>query len=475
MRAQKGRKMLPDPTSVDRKVVEIQQALQNKLGSRRYQNWFGGTTKLELVDAELTVHVHGPYLVKWIQKQFGEEFLRIVASVVGPAATLRFEVGQEVRLTEVPAHCESQTLPIEGVARTTAEPAVAKKRKFGRRSRSLSEFVIGPSNELALAGVYQVLSDPGSVTPLYLHANVGNGKSHLLEAMRVRLRHEAPQLQVLQLTAEQFTNYFTQALGAKTLPSFRHKFRNVDVLMIDDVDFLDGKRGIQDEFLHTIKQFEAQGKQVVLTANRHPRLLGKTSEELISRFVSGLVCRIENPDQQTREEIVRRHVGRQQGKFPEPTIQYIASRFQQNGRELEGAVNILATWGQMTKKTVTVSVAQRLLSRLDRDCMRMVRLADVEDAVCSLFGVEEEQLKSKSRKQAVAQPRMLAMYLARKLTETPYSEIGEYFGGRNHSTVMSAEKKIAEQLESDGTIRVSAETWSLQDLIDTLKDRIQAG
>lgn len=467
--------MLPESNSVNNHIGAIQQLLQESLGHRRYQNWFGGTTQLELHDAELTVHVQGPYLVKWIQQQFGQDFQRIVASVLGPAAKISYEVGQDVVLSEVPVGCENLTQPMATVSRTTSEPVAAKRRRFGKRSRTLSEFAVGPSNELAIAAVHQVINDPGTVTPLYLHSNVGNGKSHLLEAMRSRLRSEHPQLQVLLLTAEQFTNYFTQALGAKTLPSFRSKFRNVDVLMIDDVDFLDGKKGIQDEFLHTLKQFEGGHRQVVVTANRHPRLLGRTSEELVSRFVSGLVCRLENPDLETRETIVRQHATRQQAKFPEPTVQYIASRFQNNGRELEGAVNILATWGQMSKKTVTVSVAQRLLSRLERDCMRIIRLADVEDAVCSLFGIEEETLKSKTRKQNVAQPRMLAMYLSRILTETPYSEIGNYFGGRNHSTVMSAEKKITEQLSNNGTIRVSTETWELQDLIETLKDRIQAG
>lgn len=467
--------MLPDPPSADRNLQAIQHALRESLGTRRYQNWFGGSTKLELCENELTVHVRVPYLATWIQQQYGQQFHALVVEVLGPAAVIHYEVGQEVVLTEVPDDVALDARPLEGVARTTDEPTVARKRQYGRRTRSLNDFVIGPSNELAMAAVFRVADQPGSVTPLFIHANVGNGKSHLLEALRLRLRKEHPQLQVLVITAEQFTNYYIQALGAKTLPSFRQRFRSVDVLLVDDIDFLDGKKGIQEEFLHTIKQFEESGRQLVLAANRHPRLLGKTSEELISRFQSGLVCRLETPDTDTREEIVRRHVLRQQAKFPEPTIRYIASRFLNNGRELEGAVNILVTWSQMTKKMVTVSLAQNLLSRLERDCMRIIRISDIENAVCSLFGVNEEQMRSSTRKQAVAQPRQLAMYLARKLTETPYSEIGEYFGGRNHSTVMSAERKIEQQLKSQGRIRIGSEHWELQDLIDTLKDRIQAG
>lgn len=467
--------MPPDPDDNSRLIELILKELQEQLGLRKFQNCFGNGTKLDLHDADLIVHVQGPYLVKWIQKQYGSTLGDIAARILGPAARVRYEVGQRVELSEIPSQVAAETKSIDSVSRTTEEASHSRKRRFGRRQRTLSEFVVGACNELAMAGVHQILSDPGTISPLYLHSSVGNGKSHLLEAIRLRLRQTDNQLNVLVLTAEHFANYFTQALGAKSLPSFRQRFRSVDVLMIDDVDFLDGKSGIQEELLHTLKPFEQSHRQVVLTANRHPQLLTKTSPELISRFASGLVCRLESPDEETRVGIVRRHMLRQQAKFPTPTVEYIASRFRNNGRELEGAVNILATWAQMSKKTVTVSTAQRLLSQLERDCMRVIRLSDIDSAVCSLFGIEEDGLKSKSKKRSLAQPRMLAMYLARVLTQSPYSEIGEYFGGRIHSTVMSAEKKIEHQLTEQGTMRIASETWEIADLIETLKDRIRAG
>ena len=472
--------MPPEPDSVHQDVESIQQRLQKSLGPRGYQSCFGASTRLEIQGAELIIHVAVPYLVKWIQQRYGKHVNEAVRAVIGPAGVARYEIGEDVVLTPDVSTIDTDTAePTElrksGVARVTTEPTVQPKRRFGKRLRTLGDFVVGSSNELALTAVQQVVDDPGSVTPLYLHSSIGNGKSHLLEAIRLRLRKEAAHLQVALLTAEQFANYFTQALSAKTLPSFRQRFRSVDVLLVDDVDFFDGKKAIQEEFLHTVKQFEEAGRQLVVTGNRHPRLLGNSSEELTSRFASGLVCRIEKPDLETRIEIVHRHAKRQNCQLPLTTVEFIASKFTTNGRELEGAVNILATWGQMTKKRVTVTSARKLLSQLERDCMRIVRLADIENAVCGLFGVEESQLKSKTRKQSISQPRMLAMYLSRKLTQTPYSEIGQYYGGRNHSTVMSAEKKIDNQLQQQGQIRIASETWQLQDLLDTLKDRIQAG
>ncbi len=454
-------------------VESIQQKLQENLGTRRYQHWFGTSTQLELNESTLLVHVQSPYLVKWIQKQFAPLLQQIAAQHIGPSARVSFEVGGEVSLTPLPESTEVTPM-VQSVGRRIDKDSLSKKRKINRKTMRLADFVVGPCNELSMAAVLQVSNDPGSISPLYIHGNVGNGKTHLLEGTRQQIRKNFPQLQVMVITAEQFGNYFSQALSARTLPSFRQKFRSVDVLLVDDVDFFDGKSGFQEEFLHTVKQFEDDQRQMIITSNRHPRLLSRTSEELMSRFMSGLVCRLETPGLQTRIEIVKRHATRHGAAFNAGSIEYIASRFTSNGRELEGAVNLLSTWSTMSKKTVTTKVARDLLGRLERDCMRIVRMVDVETAVCELFGVDRQDLKSKSRKQALAQPRMLAMFLARKMTQTPYTEIGEFFGGRNHSTVMSAEKKISEQLETRGTIRISSETWTVQDIIETLEDRIRA-
>ncbi|SFJ37602.1 chromosomal replication initiator protein DnaA [Planctomicrobium piriforme] len=455
---------------------QLRTALQTHLGPRRFQNWFGASSRLKLDGASLTLCVQSPYLVKWIQKQFEGELLRIAAPIVGPDVTLTYEVGADVSLTPLPEDAETSSAPQPSLSRrTVAGPAPQSVHGRSKRMYSLSEFVVGEANALAMTGVQQFITEPASVSPLYLHGGVGNGKTHLLEGLRARLRKECPQLQVLLLTAEHFCNYFTQALSARTLPSFRTKFRNVDLLLVDDVDFLDGKKGFQEEFLHTLKQFEQEGRSVAVSANRHPRLLSNTSDELVSRFLSGLVCRIESPDDAMRREIVQRRATRLKAKFSTEALDHVANRFTGNVRELEGAVNVLSTWSQMTRSRVTLQVSRKLLGRLERDCVRLIRVGDIETAVCEFFGVETESLRSSSRKQSLSQPRMLAMYLSRKLTQSAYSEIGAHFGGRNHSTVMSAERKIADQLAASQTIRIASETWTLQDLLQTLEDRIKAG
>ena len=320
----------------------------------------------------------------------------------------------------------------------------------------------------------QVCERPGALfNPLYLHGPVGAGKAHLLEGIYLQIRRRFPSLQVVYLTAESFTNYFTQALRQHSLPSFRQRFRNVDVLLIDDIDFLDSKRVIQEEFLHTFKQLESHGRQIVISSDRHPRLLSKISDELQTRFLSGMVCRLEAPDLDTRQRIVERKVQKLAVDISPEAIEFVAQRFKNNVRELEGALHCLHTYQRMTAKRVSLNSARTVLSELERDCIKVVRMTDIEQVVCELFGVQADELKSAKRSAALSQPRMLAMYLSRKHTRAAYSEIGQYFGGRNHSTVMSAEKKIIAWLDEQLPVKIASQTWSINEVMETLEQQLQ--
>jgi chromosomal replication initiator protein len=348
-------------------------------------------------------------------------------------------------------------------------------RPAGRRFADLTDFVTGQANQLAFAAALQVCEQPGGYNPLVLHGGVGIGKTHLLEGMYRRMRVLHPSFRVMFLSAESFANYFTQALRDRTLASFRQRFRGVDVLMIDDVDFLDGKRVIQEEFLHTIKQLESHGRQIALTADRHPRLLTRLSEELVTRFMSGIVCRLEVPDEMMRRTIAARKAARLTAKITDEAIEFVVQRFALSVRELEGALNFLETYGLMTGKTISLATARTVLADLDRDCARIVRVAEVEQAVCRLFSIAPGELRSSRRNRTVSQPRMLAMYLARKMTQAAYTEIGEHFGGRNHSTVMSAEKRVRSLLEADATVKAGTQEWKLGDLLASLEQQLQTG
>lgn len=493
-----------DRTDSDPQLANQQAALEALLrttvGPQSHQLWFRDKTALTIRYDELIVRVASPFLSTWLQRQFREPLSSVAASVLGPAARVRFEIDGSLAITaasdsanvaasfprgktkanepQSPAIAQSAVAPPrESEVTTLTRTEVAQKSATGsaRRFANLADFVAGSCNQLALTAARQVCEAPGErLNPLYLFSGVGLGKTHLLEGIYSELRRRFPSWNIVFLTSEQFANYFTQALRTHTLPSFRQRFRGVDVLLVDDVDFLDGKRVIQEEFLHTVKTLESLGKQLIVTADRHPRLLSQTSEELSTRFVSGLVCRLEAPDLETRTRVVQHKLTQRQLELTPDAIALVAQWFHNNVRELEGALNCLEAHFAMTRQRMTGPNARQILADLQRDCVRIVRLADVERVVCDLFRLIPEELRSSSRARNVAQPRMLAMFLARKLTQAAYSEIGEFFGGRNHSTVISAERQVQEWLTVDTSFTIAARQWSAGELLQTLEQQLLA-
>ncbi|MEX1096662.1 MAG: chromosomal replication initiator protein DnaA [Planctomycetales bacterium] len=495
---------------------EVRRAIADGVGPRNFEHWFRDKTTLEIRGDELIVGVASPFLSTWMQRHFREPVGRAAQALLGHAARVVFRVDSRAtplrdtsssitmarRGTASDAPLAAQQIAIASPARPRAEErdssgdrsgrgvraqhperpaqnersaAAPSGARTGRRFADLDDFVVGACNELAWTAAGKVAEAPGaSYSPLYLYGAVGSGKTHLLEGVYRRVRRSFPALQVTFLTSEAFANYFTEALRDRSLPGFRHKFRTVDVLLVDDVDFLDGKRAIQEEFLHTVKQLESQGRQILVAADRHPRLLSRLSDELTTRFQSGLVCRLEPPDPETRRRIVQVKAARLEAEIAPEALDFIAQRFRNNVRELEGALNCLATWHAISRRRVTLSTARQVLADLERDCARVVRMCDIESAVCAFFDVAPQDLRSARRHRSVSRPRMLAMYLARKHTQSAYSEIGNYFGGRNHSTVMSAERNVRKWIDERTTVRVGGHAWGLGDVLEMLEQQLQA-
>lgn len=514
---------------------QIRAELFTVLGEKRYTLWIDGKVSLAIHDDVLTVGVGSPFLLTWMQRQFKTELADAAQRVLGPSARvclvvdavasamraqpnkpveagagrsvaprtateLREALGQATGLTTtagvqtagnatenatgaqiggavgsaVGHSTSTANNPSSSRSGATGFPLSAPAR--GRRLADLADFVAGPQTELALTAARQIgAGQPTLFNPFYIHGPVGSGKTHLLEGICRQLKRTHPAANVMLITSEAFANYFTQALRDRTLPGFRQRFRGVDVLLVDDVDFFESKRVFQEEFLHTFAELVDHGRQVVLSGSRHPRLLTKLGDDLATRFLSGLVCRLDIPDAATRLAIVRAKAARLSGDFAPEALQYVAQRFQSNVRELEGALNCLQTFHGMTGKRVTLSAARQTLADLERDCLRIVRLTDIERVVCNLFGVKPRDLQSESRVRTVAQPRMLAMFLARKHTQSAYTEIGQHFGGRNHSTVMSAERKVQQWLDENATIQVAAQTWTIGEILSTLEQQLLAG
>jgi len=445
--------------------------LEAELGAHKYQNWFAQKTRVTLSTDELAFVCGSSYLAGWLQKQYSALVRRIVSELWG--GHIRVTWSHDDQFTLLPAKAAAPTAAPRSVARMSQDIESPSKSNSPRRGRELQSFVQGPCNLLAYSGVQQLLRGHGH--SLYLYSGVGNGKSHLLDAVSQQIRRDDSRKQVLSLSAEGFSNYFTQALDSRTIASFRQRFRNVDVLVMDDIDFLDGKKGIQEEFLNTLRRLESRQGQLIVAGDRHPNLLTRTSPEIISRLTSGLVCRIESPDVATRRLIVEGLRTTLEVDMANEVVEFVAGRFRENVRELEGAMNTLQNWALASGRRVTPSVAREVLVHLERDCMRVVRLSDVEQAICQTFGLTSEEIRSDKRTRTATQPRMLAMFLARRLTGTAYSEIGQFFGGRNHSTVVSAERRIQDLVSKRSSVRIGTSEWTIEELVESLERQIMVG
>lgn len=473
----------------DRSQVHVvRQMVTELIGERQFDHWFRDKTRLAVECEELVVYAANPFLQKWLQKHHRAALAQAAQSVLGPSARVRFDVDAALAMARAAAGAGSTALqgsppirrsavdPLNHREPTSELPQPAAPLRSGRRFADLEEFVVGACNSLAVTALRQACETPdGARGPMFIYGPVGSGKTHLLEGVYREIRRTNPALNVVFLTSEQFTNHFTQSFRGHTLPAFRQRFRTVDVLLVDDIDFLDAKRVVQEEFLHTFQQLESHGKLVVVCGDRHPRLLTKISDELKTRFLSGMVCRLEAPDLETRERIAICKARRLNADLSPEAVKFVARRFAGNVRELEGALCCLQVYHRMTGKRVGTSAAREVLADLERDCLRVVRMADIERVVCDLFGVDAADLKSSRRSRSVSEPRMLAMYLARRHTRAAYSEIGAYFGGRNHATVIAADHKITAGLADNIEVKVASRMWRLSDVIETLEQQLLAG
>ena len=312
-----------------------------------------------------------------------------------------------------------------------------------------SHVVVGPCNQLAMTAVQSVARQPGSVSPLYLYGPSGSGKSLLVDCLLQDSRRRFPGRRAVMLSAEQFTSQFVEALKGTGLPSFRRKYRDVDLLILDDVHFFAGKKATLIELQSTLDMLQRSGRQLVLTADRPPQEIVGLGKELGNRLCGGLVCRLEPPDAETRMGILRHHCQQRGVKAPSTVLDLIVDGVQGDARLLSGALWRLQAASQAWSRPITRELAEGTLADLLRVSRRVIRLPDIEQAVCEAFGLDSRSLQSDGKQRAVSQPRMLAMWLARKYTRSALSEIGQYFGRRSHTSVIAANRKIDQLMDSE--------------------------
>jgi chromosomal replication initiator protein len=500
-------------------VVEsaLRAAVSERLGATRFGLWFGESVRLGLSgkgDA-LEVRVPDPFFREWIQSHYTTSLLEAAEAVLGRPMQLSIRIHNEVEppLGDVvepagpepdsePVHRTTVTIPLpvnpkaplsfptpapdqpapfssppadrpQPPKRMQTAPLAGRSSgaaSAGRSARRLDDFVTGTGNRLAHAAAREMAQSAGSAfNPLVIHSAIGLGKTHLLEGISHALRQSHPNLNVAHLTAEAFTNSFLDAMRTGSLSSFRARYRSAGGLIVDDIHFLAAKRATQDEFLHTFNTLIDKGAPIVLAADQHPRVISRLTDELVTRFLGGMVVKIEQPDLATRQAILQARAAARGVNVPETVVAYIAEHLRSSVRELEGALYTVIAQAVLTGKRLDLNLAKAALRDTIRHTSQTVGLRDVERAVCQLFQISPESLKSDNRSRALAYPRMMAMYLARKHIGAAYSEIGRYFGDRNHSTVISAEKKVQSWLRAEERSAILPGFETIADLLADLE------
>jgi chromosomal replication initiator protein len=462
----------------------IRAAVAERLGERRFGLWFGDGVRLGVADDALEVGVPNAFFREWIQSHFAGSLIEAAEAVTGRTLRLTFRIDGEAEprvgnLIE-PNPADERRAPGIAVPLIPApsQPAPSERerpRGQGRPPRRLDDFVTGSCNRLAHAAAIEFVQSLGTTfNPLVIHAGIGLGKTHLLEGIGHALRARRPGVKLVHATAEEFTNSFLASMRAGTLAGFRNRHRSADALIVDDVHFLAAKRATQDEFLHTFNALIAIGAPIVVAADQHPRRIARLTDELATRFLGGMVVKLDAPDPATRRLILKAKAAARGVDVPDPVVAYIAEHLRASVRELEGALHSLIAHAVLSGKRIDLTLARSALRDTIRHTAQAIAVRDVERAVCQLFEVDHDTLKSDGRARALAYPRMLAMYLARKHTGAAYSEIGRHFGGRNHSTVISAEKKVLRWLRDEEQNALLAGFETVGDVLAALERTLGA-
>jgi chromosomal replication initiator protein len=463
---------------------ELRHALAERVGLDRFGLWFGDDVRLGIDGEALSVSVPNAFFRDWIQAHYTSNLIEAAAAVLGRPVSIQIAIEAEaepkpsdvIEITPGAGRKTGLVVPIPvkpAPAFTPSSPQDNYPHNQARVLRSLNDFVVGSGSRLAHAAAFEIAQTLGvSFNPLLIHGGVGLGKTHLLEGVGSGIRARHPGVKVVQLTAEVFTNTFLDAMRAGALASFRAKYRNAGALIVDDVHFLASTRATQSEFLHTFNALLSAGAPIILSADKHPRLITKLTDELVTRFLGGMVVRLEPPDLDTRRVLLKTKSLAKGIELPEPIIDYIAEHLRASVRELEGALQTLAAHARLNDKRLDLALAKVALRDTIRHTAQAIAIKDIEQAVCGLFAVDPEALRSEGRARTLAHPRMLAMYLARKYTGASYSEIGRYLGGRNHSTVISAEKKVLAWIQEEKRHGLLGGFESVSDVLAVLEHKI---
>jgi chromosomal replication initiator protein len=429
--------------------TEIAARLEEALNETTFRTWFADAAGVQVDGEAFVVSVPNDFTREWIEGHF----LGLVEAATSDV------LGEERRVRVAVRERAAQDLP-----------SLPPRRAEGVNPKyTFDLFVIGSSNRFAHAAALAVAESPAQAyNPLFIYGGTGLGKTHLLQAIAAYVGEHTPELAARYVTSETFMNDFINSLRDKRIEGFKHRYRHYDVLLVDDIQFFEGKERIQEEFFHTFNALYEAGRQIVISSDRPPRDIATLEARLRSRFEWGLITDIQPPDLETRIAILRKRVKTDAIHVPDPQVlSFIADRISTNIRELEGALTRVVAFSSLTGRPMTVDLAQEVLKDVfPQGAAPEISVERIQEEVIDRFGISMQELTGDRRSQSIVYPRQVAMYLCRELTDSSLPKIGKKFGGRDHTTVIHATSKIAKLIQEDR---------SVYNLVQELTARIKQG
>jgi chromosomal replication initiator protein len=438
---------LHEPAAVDTwsRILDV---LRNSVSEQKFVTWFRPIRPLEVTADRVLLEVPNPFFVDWFEEHNLPTLRSAISAHFGRAPEIRFSVADGYDSKFVRAGVRMDARP---PAADSGSPGALLASSNLKHQFTFDNFVVGRGNEFTAAACRAVAQDPARVyNPLFIHGGVGLGKTHIMQAIGFEVKLRNPSAKVFYVSSEKFMNEMIESIQRGHTLEFRDRYRSLDLLLIDDIQFMSGKESTQEEFFHTFNTLYDANKQVVVTSDRAPKDIPDLEERLISRFNWGLVTDIQPPDLETRVAILRWKAERSRVAMPDAVFFFIAENIRSNIRELEGSLVRLSALASLTGSDITIDLAREVLGDyIRRQQQRTPDVTDIQKVVASHFELPPESIRGRRRTSSVALARQVAMYLTKQLTPLTLVEIGRRFGNRDHSTVLYACSRVAEKASED--------------------------
>jgi chromosomal replication initiator protein len=424
--------------------------LKERLGKQNFDTWIRPIRFGEQKGNEIQLEVPNKFFRDWLMDHFLDPIEQVLKSLAHREVKVHLNVNQGLQYKALPERSERKTAAQRDKPQRAINNLIPKY--------NFENFVIGASNQFAHAASMAVASQPGEhYNPLFIYGGVGLGKTHLVNAIGHKAVAKRPTLKVVYLSSESFMNELIGSLRRDKMDEFKTKFRNVDLLILDDVQFIAGKERTQEEFFHTFNSLYESHKQIVITSDKFPKEIPGLEDRLRNRFEWGLIADIQPPDMETRVAILQKKAETEGVQLPHDVAIFLASNIDSNVRELEGSLTRLGAFASLTRSTITTELAKEVLRNTLRGAQKEITVESIQKTICDYYNLKLGDLKAKRRTKNIAFPRQVAMYLCRKYTETSFPAIGDKFGGRDHSTVIHASKTIEKKIKEDPYMQTTIE------------------